>query len=85
VSGENDDVPSRARGAVRPPPSLSPDDVPAVIEVPRMSPPPPSLGALVDGGGRRRKQPAPRGASSSYWPWAVAAVAIAALAAYLLR
>lgn len=85
VSGESDDVPSRPRGAVRPPPSLSPDDAPNNVDVPRMSPPPPSLGALVEGGGRRLKKPQPHAAASPLWVWGLLALATAALTAYFTR
>lgn len=85
MPGESDDVPTRARGAVRPPPSLSPEDAPKLIDVPRMSPPPPSLGAMVEGGGRGLKKQQARSVASSLWVWAVFALATAALTAYLIR
>lgn len=87
MSGENDDVPPRARGAVRPPPSLSPEDAPDAVAVPRMEPPPPSLEAMVENRGRRTKpKPVPPKASLP-WAWVVVGLglATAALAAYLMR
>jgi hypothetical protein len=84
VPGDNDDVPPRPRGAVRPPPSQTPGDAPDTVDVPRMSPPPPSLGAMVEGAGRSpKKLTGPR--ASSLWIWGVVALATAALSAYLLR
>jgi len=50
-----------------------------------MSPPPPSLEALVERGGPRREKSAPRAAARSLWFLAVAVVATGALAAYLMR
>jgi hypothetical protein len=87
VPGENDDVPPRARGAVRPPPSFSPEDAPDSIDVPRMDPPPPSLEAMVENRGRRLKRRPPVPKASSLWLVVVVALAFAtaALTAYLLR
>jgi hypothetical protein len=87
VPGENDDVPPRARGAVRPPPSLTPGDAPDSIKVPRMEPPPPSLEAMVENRGRRlkRKPPEPKASSLGVWVVVALALATAALTAYLMR
>lgn len=99
MPGENDDVPLRTRGAVRPPPSVSPGDAPDSIEVPRMSPPPPSLGAMVERDGwtlnKRRPERADVGIraptpgkgekAASLWIWGVVALVTAALTAYLMR
>lgn len=85
VPGENDDVPPRTRGAVRPPPSLTPGDAPDSVEVPRMSPPPPSLGALVEPRVRRPQKVRPEPVASSLWIWVVVALVMAALTAYLTR
>ncbi|MES1183105.1 MAG: hypothetical protein ABUL60_04785 [Myxococcales bacterium] len=78
-------MPPRARGAVRPPPSLTPGDAPEAVEVPRMSPPPPSLEAMVERGARRPKPKRPEPAVSSPWVWVVVALITAALTAYFIR
>ena len=85
MPGENDDVPPRTRGAVRPPPSLTPGDAPDSVEVPRMSPPPPSLGALVEHRVRRPQKLRPEPKASSLWIWVVVALVTAAFTAYLTR
>jgi hypothetical protein len=82
VSGSSDDVPERRRGAVRPPPSLVPDDAPASIDVPRMEPPPPSLEAMVQSVEPLRKRPEPRAA---WLVWLLVALVAAAVTAYLTR
>jgi hypothetical protein len=83
VAGSSDDSPARGRGAVRPPPSLVPDDGPASIEVPRMEPPPPSLEAMV--ASRPRSSRREREAGSSWWLWLVLVVVAAAVTAYVTR
>jgi hypothetical protein len=70
---------------VRPPPSLTPGDAPDSVEVPRMSPPPPSLGALVEHGVGRSKKRRPAPMAWSLWIWVVVALVMAAVAAYLTR
>lgn len=87
MPGENDDVPPRARGAVRPPPSLSPEDAPDRVSVPRMEPPPPSLEAMVELRGRRalKKPPPPKASPARAWVLVGLGLVTAALTAYLLR
>jgi hypothetical protein len=70
---------------VRPPPSLTPGDAPDMVEVPRMTPPPPSLGAMVEQGDRRPKKKQRRPLISSPWLWVGVALATAALTAFLMR
>ena len=80
VSGSRDDVPARQRGAL-PPPGLSPGDAPDVVEVPRMSPPPPSLEAMVQSRNRT-----PAGSPGPQWLlWIVLVLVAAAVTAYVLR
>lgn len=87
MPGENDDVPPRARGAVRPPPSLSPEDAPDRVTVPRMEPPPPSLEAMVENRARRMKKPPLPPKASPPWTWVLVGLGLvtAALTAYLMR
>lgn len=85
MPGSSDDVPTRTRGAVRPPPSLAPDDAPEVIDVPRMEPPPPSLEAMVTSGRPRFVRPQPKSPKSSLWVWLVVALATATITVYVLR
>jgi hypothetical protein len=75
VPGIDDDAPAPRRGAVPPPPSLAPDDAPALIEVPRMEPPPPSLEAMVQSAGR----PSRRRDTGNSWPLWIAVVVVAAV------
>ena len=82
VSGSSDDVPERRRGAVRPPPSLVPDDAPAALEVPRMEPPPPSLEAMVQSIDRLPKRTE---AAPAWLVWLLIALATAAVTAYVMR
>ncbi len=82
MSGSSDDVPERRRGAVRPPPSLVPDDAPASIDVPRMEPPPPSLEAMVQSVDRQPKRPE---TAASWLPWLLVALVTAAVTAYVMR
>jgi hypothetical protein len=70
---------------VRPPPSLTPSDAPDAVDVPRMMPPPPSLGAMVEHGSGRPQKVPPKPAASSHWIWVVVALVVAALTAYLTR
>jgi hypothetical protein len=53
--------------------------------VPRMTPPPPSLGAMVEQGDRRPKKQQPRPLISSRWLWVAVALVMAALVAFLMR
>jgi hypothetical protein len=87
VPGENDDVPPRARGAVRPPPSLSPEDAPDSVAVPRMEPLPPSLEAMVDNRGRPTRPKPPEAKTPPVQAWVVVAVTLvlAVLTAFLMR
>jgi MYXO-CTERM domain-containing protein len=80
--GSDDDAPAPRRGAVRPPPSLAPDDAPATIDVPRMEPPPPSLEAMVQSAQRSN---ATGGSGSSWWLWALLVVAAVAVTGYVMR
>lgn len=50
-----------------------------------MAPPPTSLGAMVESGGRGLEKQRARPTASSLWVWAVVALATAALTAYLMR
>lgn len=78
MPGSRDD--ERARGAVRPPPSLASDDAPESVDVPRMEPPPPSLEAMVQSGQRTAAE------SGSSWLLWVALVVVAALVTgYVMR
>lgn len=81
VSAPDDDAPAPRRGAVRPPPSLVPDDAPDTLDVPRLEPPPPSLEAMVQSAVRT-----PRPESSASWLLWVALVIVAAgVTAYVMR
>jgi hypothetical protein len=82
MSGSSDDVPDRRRGAVRPPPSLVPDDAPALVDVPRMEPPPPSLEAMVQSVDRRPKGAEP---TAPWLVWLLVALVTAAVTAYVMR
>ena len=68
--------------AVRPPPSLVPDDAPASIQVPRMEPPPPSLEAMVQSVDRLPKRPEPK---SQWLLWVLLVAVAAAISAYVTR
>jgi hypothetical protein len=70
---------------VRPPPSLTPGDAPDVVEVPRMTPPPPSLEAMVEQRDRRPKKKQPEPPVSSRWLWLVVALVATALIVFLMR
>jgi len=50
-----------------------------------MTPPPASLGAMVEGGRRRTKKQRPAAAASPLWFWGLVALATAAATAYLMR
>ncbi len=67
---------------MRPPPSLSPDDAPDAIDVPRMDPPPASLEALVTKAGRTRHEPK---SAPAWWFWLALALVTAAITAYVMR
>jgi hypothetical protein len=64
---------------------MTPDDAPEAVQVPRMMPLPPSLGALVERGSGRPKKAPPKPAAASLWIWVVVALVVAALTAYLTR
>jgi hypothetical protein len=81
VSGESDDAPRPKRGAVRPPPSLAPDDAPPSVDVPRMDPPPPSLEAMVQSNRREAESEA----GPAWWLWVLLVLAGAAVTAYVMR
>ena len=83
MSGSSDDVPERRRGAVRPPPSLVPDDAPESIEVPRMDPPPPSLEAMVHSRPRSSRGKPP--SKPSWLVWVLLVAVAAAVSAYVTR
>lgn len=83
VPGSSDDVPDRGRGAVRPPPSLSPGDAPDSVDVPRMEPPPPSLEAMVQS--RPRSSRRQEATSSGWLLWVLLVVVAAGITAYVTR
>ncbi len=81
MSGSRDDGPVR-RGAVRPPPSLTPDDAPESVDVPRMEPPPASLEAMV----HSARRPAASAKSGSSWLlWVLLVVVTAVISGYVMR
>lgn len=78
MPGPTDDSRALRRGAVRPPPSLTPDEAPAPV-VPRMEPPPPSLEAMVQGNVGTTE-------TGSGWRfWTVLLAIAAAVIGYVLR
>ncbi|HVY31718.1 MAG TPA: hypothetical protein VHB79_34520 [Polyangiaceae bacterium] len=81
MSAPDDDVPAPRRGAVPPPPSLTPDDAPDTLEVPRLEPPPPSLEAMVHSVARR---PEPK-SSNSWLLWLALVVVAVGVTAYVMR
>ena len=82
MSASRDDEPVKPRGAVRPPPSLAPDDAPASVDVPRMDPPPASLEAMV----RSARDPGESEDGPAWLLWVVLlAMAVAALTGYVLK
>ncbi|HXK16848.1 MAG TPA: hypothetical protein VNG33_03505 [Polyangiaceae bacterium] len=83
MPGSSDDVPARGRGAVRPPPSLSPEDAPDSVDVPRMEPPPPSLEAMVQSRPRSSRRQETTG--SSWLLWVLLVVVAAGITAYVTR
>ena len=74
---EDDGEPVRRRGAVPPPPDETTDSV----HLPRMEPPPASLGAMVQ---NRRNAPKPE-AGPGWWVWVVVVVAAALITGYVMR
>jgi hypothetical protein len=63
-----------------PPPSLAPDDAPPSFQVPRMDPPPPSLEAMVQSGGRGEKSD-----QGSWWLWGCLIVAALVITGFVMR
>lgn len=80
-SGSDEDAPVPRRGAVRPPPSLAPDDVPDSVHVPRMEPPPPSLEAMVQSNGRSGGPEH----NQSWWLWLALVVAAVIVTGLVMR
>jgi hypothetical protein len=74
---DDDAEPRPKRGAVPPPP----DEDPASVHLPRMEPPPASLGAMVQS---RRKAP-PRETGNAWWLWALLILLAALLTGYVTR
>ena len=72
--------PNRGSKPYLPPPPASSDDAPASVHFPRMSPPPPSLEAMMRNGPRSGLLPEQR----STWIWVALLLVVVAGVAYYL-